>query len=88
MPIISRRAIERSSSSASSRLRRGVPKNAPARPYRIFEYWAIFTCSRTVMWRHRRRFWKVRLIPMEAILCAGRPLILFPSSRMSPSVGV
>ena len=36
--------------------RLGVPKKAPTKPYVIVEYWDIFTCSNTVMCRHKRRF--------------------------------
>ena len=31
------------------------------------------------MWRHNRRFWKVLPMPMDAMRCGARPLILSPS---------
>ena len=45
------------------------------------------TLSSTVRLGNSATFWKVRPMPISAILCGGRVRMLWPSIRMSPVLG-
>ena len=48
---------------------------------------ALITFSITLMFRNRRRLWKVRAMPSRVIWCISSPASDLPSKRMSPLSG-